>query len=116
VQTLRDCKTHFPVIIQASPTILDALESGNPENYIPRPADDLYAFVCSLFQVVANPKPSFFKTDGQDDYTKIRNFWQNCGGQKGWRRALDAAQCCDYKLLKEVLCEMFAFQGQWDAI
>ena len=115
VQTLRDCKTHFPVIIQASPTILDALDSSNPEDYVPRPADDLYAFVCSLFQVITNPKQGFFQTNGKDDFPKIRKFWEGCGGQKGWRRALDAAQDCNYNLLKEILSEIFAFRGQFDA-
>ena len=116
VQALRDCNTRFPVIIEASPTILDALESSRPEDYIPRPADDLYAFVCSLFKVIADPKPCFFQTDGKDDYSKIRKFWEICGGQKGWRRALDAALDCNYDLLKEVLSEIFAFRGQWDAV
>ncbi len=116
MQTLQDCETQFPVIIQASPSILQALESSNPETYIPSPADDLYALVCSLCEIVTEPNPCFFKTDGKYDNSKIRQFWETCGGQKGWRKALDAALLCNYQLVKEILGEVFAFRGQWDVM
>lgn len=120
-QTLDSCRTKFPVTKEASHSILDAYEKflssdGSYVEYCPKPADDLYALVCSLFIIICRPKPSFFQTDKKDDIAKIRSFWKTCAGRTGWRRALDAAEACEYDEVKRILAEIFVFTPEWDAV
>jgi hypothetical protein len=85
-QTLGECSTKFPVIREASHSILDAYEkftssNGSDVGYSPQPADDLCALVCSLFIIICKPRPSFFENgDCHEDIAKIRSLWSSCAG------------------------------------
>lgn len=84
--------------------------------YCPKPADDLYALVCSLFIVFYEPRNIFFETDGKDDVAKISSFWKTCAGRIGWKRALQAAEACNYGNLKNILSEIFNFTPEWNSL
>jgi hypothetical protein len=69
-----------------------------------------------LFIIICKPGPSFFENEnGQEDIAKIRSLWTTCAGRTGWRRALDAAEKCQYEEVKKVLAEIFFFAAEYNA-
>ena len=111
-ETIESCDVEHPALIEASPGILNALIlDGNivisvDPNYMPQPADDLHALVCSLYRLFWNIEEKIFQTNGIIDVEKIRTFWTERVRGEAWIKAFECARNTDYEGLKKQMKQL----------